>query len=610
MRSIIGKTSLIALAAAGLFLGLMGAPRDAEAFCGFYVSPGDKPLTNDATMVALMRDGTRTVMSMSNNYKGPASDFAMVVPVPVVLTKENVKTLDKGVFKKLEELSAPRLVEYWEQDPCPKPYYGPYPTNYAKPSAKMSGMGGGGMAETKKDYGVKIEAKFTVGEYDILILSAKQSDGLESWLHDNKYNIPSGASAALAPYIKEQQKFFVAKVDIKKVQLDKQGVAVLSPLRFSYESADFRLPVRLGLLNAPSNGKVSGAVAPKQDLIVFTLSRSLRYDVANYPNVFIPTNLEVTDDTRDKFTPMYATLFDEAVAKGNGKGIVTEYSWMSNGCDPCPTPPLQDSDIATLGGDVLFGMGAPPPPPPNPGGPPMPPMGKGGPMGKPMGGGFYGGSTPMVLTRLHARYDGATLSDDLVFRAAEAVVGGREFVTGEKGELEKGAQPSGTNNFQARYVIRHPWKGPILCKDPQRGVWGGPPAGVTGNTQPKPATDLAQTARGNIKLAAHLKAGMPDFQVTAASSVVPTLATVDPPSGDPDAGTATTDETGAPDASFGAPAGSSTVAPVAPSSRGCGCELPGSFEAREGDLAALGLAASIVALGRLARRREKKAPRA
>jgi hypothetical protein len=604
MRSIIGKTSLIALAATAL---ITGAPRDAEAFCGFYVSPGDKPLTNDASMVALMRDGTRTVMSMSNNYKGPATDFAMVVPVPVVLQKENVKTLDKNVFKKLEELSAPRLVEYWEQDPCPKPYYGPYPTTMAKPSAKGAGSMADASVEKKKDYGVKIEAKFTVGEYDILILSAKQSDGLESWLHDNKYNIPQGASAALAPYIKEQQKFFVAKIDIKKVQMDKQGVAVLSPLRFSYESPDFRLPVRLGLLNAPKDGKVGGAVAPKQDLIVFTLSRSLRYDVANYPNVFIPTNLEVTNDTREKFTPMYAALFDEAVAKGNGKGIVTEYSWISNGCDPCPTPPLQDSDIATLGGDILFGMGAPPPPPPNPGGP----MGKGPgmPMGKPMG--FYGGSTPMVLTRLHARYDGSTLTDDLIFRAAEAVVGGREIAIDEKGALEKGAQPSSQNNFQARYIIRHPWKGPILCKDPQRGIWGGPPPGVTGDTQPKPATDLAQTARGNIKLATHLKAGMPDFQVKAASSVVPTMGTVEPPAGDPDAGTATTDDTGAAasDASFAPPGGTSTVPPVPPSNRGCGCELPGRLGGREGDVVALGLAASIVALGR-GLSRKKRGPRA
>jgi hypothetical protein len=42
----------------------------------------------------------------------------MVVPVPVVLQKEQVKTLPHDVFDRVDQLSAPRLVEYWEQDPC------------------------------------------------------------------------------------------------------------------------------------------------------------------------------------------------------------------------------------------------------------------------------------------------------------------------------------------------------------------------------------------------------------------------------------------------------------------------------------------------------------
>ena len=87
-------------------------------FCGFYVAGADAKLFNDATMVVMMRDGQRTVLSMSNHYKGPPENFAMVVPVPVVLQKENVKTLPKEVFTHVDQLAAPRLVEYWEQDPC------------------------------------------------------------------------------------------------------------------------------------------------------------------------------------------------------------------------------------------------------------------------------------------------------------------------------------------------------------------------------------------------------------------------------------------------------------------------------------------------------------
>src|SRR5687768_14926350 len=78
------------------------APSVASAFCGFYVSGADAKLFNNATQVVLMRDGTRTVLSMQNNYEGPPEAFAMVVPVPVILQKENVRTLPKEVFEKVD----------------------------------------------------------------------------------------------------------------------------------------------------------------------------------------------------------------------------------------------------------------------------------------------------------------------------------------------------------------------------------------------------------------------------------------------------------------------------------------------------------------------------
>ena len=62
----------------GLSLALLAAPKLAHAFCGFYVSGADAKLFNDATQVALMREGTRTAISMQNSYKGPPENFAMV----------------------------------------------------------------------------------------------------------------------------------------------------------------------------------------------------------------------------------------------------------------------------------------------------------------------------------------------------------------------------------------------------------------------------------------------------------------------------------------------------------------------------------------------------
>ncbi|MEL6177709.1 MAG: DUF2330 domain-containing protein, partial [Myxococcota bacterium] len=199
-----------------LSLVLIVTPSTAEAFCGFYVSGADAKLYNNATMVVMMRDGKRTVLSMQNNYEGPPSNFAMVVPVPVVLKEENVKTLDKATFDKVDTMAAPRLVEYWEQDPC----YIPKPRPRRKSGRRNTMAFESERSKRSAAPKVKIEAQFKVGEYDIVILSATEAKALDRWLRTNKYNIPDGADKVLGPYIEGGMYFFVAKVDVKKVTFD------------------------------------------------------------------------------------------------------------------------------------------------------------------------------------------------------------------------------------------------------------------------------------------------------------------------------------------------------------------------------------------------------
>jgi hypothetical protein len=361
-------------------------------------------------------------------------------------------------------------------------------------------------SEGADDLGVTIEAKFEVGEYQILILSAKDSSGLDTWLHREKYNIPKGAAAALAPYIRDQMKFFVAKVDIKKVKRDAHGLVVLSPLRFGFDAAELRLPVRLGLLNA--NGS--------QDLLVYVLSPDSRYELANYPNLFIPTNIEVADSVRKGFGAFYAELFDETLRRSGGRAVVTEYSWQTNGCDPCPTPPLSESELYTLGDEQIFaqrdeldspvpsaGSASPPPPPP-------PQAMKKSMMRR--GRGFMGGPS-WVLTRLHTRYDQKTLTDDLVFRVAQPVFGGRANWDGTIGDQGAKVGPeAGSNNFQGRYIIRHYWEGQVACSAPHYGRWGGAPSGI-GKSTPSAATDLANAPRGQVKLGAVIQSDVPSLGI-------------------------------------------------------------------------------------------------
>ena len=471
------------------------APAAAHAFCGFYVGGADTKLYNNATQVVLMREGTRTVLTMQNNYQGPPSAFAMVVPVPIVLQKENVKTLPRNVFDKIDQLDSPRLVEYWEQDPCAVRVAR---EEKARPmtAAPAARAGGGAAADA---LGVTVEAQFTVGEYEIVILSAKDSQGLDTWLRQEKYAIPEGAEPYLKPYVEAGSKFFVAKVDAQKVTF-KDGMAALSPLRFHYDSTEFSLPVRLGLINAKD----------AQDLIVHVLAQNQRYEVSNYDNVTIPTNLDVDESARGQFSTFYASLFDRTLDK-HPKAVVTEYSWAATSCDPCPGPTLDGSDIQTFGGDVL----------PSSSGDALQPN---KPRFGPMRGGRGWWGMGWVLTRLHARYKKDTLGADLVFKAAPPISGGRE-VRGQDG-LEHGAQPSGFNNFQGRYAVRHPWKGPITCANPVRGVWGGPPQGEQ-YQQPKAARDLAFAPRGGIQLASFLKQDVPELDFSLKAPAPATSAKVE-----------------------------------------------------------------------------------
>ena len=222
---------------------------------------------------------------------------------------------------------------------------------------------------------------------------------------------------------------------------------------------------------------------------------------------------------------------------------MTEYAWQATNCDPCPGPVLSETDLTTLGADVLPTMAAgarqstativdaTPRGPGIPGdvaqmivnrqlsafrachqaamtrGRPLPASvdidlrvdGSGLTSGAPTISGADsdlaacllgplrslrfpppegGAVTPIharlalnseapnpwqarsrmqsfVLTPLHARYSREALGEDLVFRQAGAIVGGREHVVDASGKLEEGSRPDSANNFQARYAIRH-----------------------------------------------------------------------------------------------------------------------------------------------------------
>jgi hypothetical protein len=153
-------------------------------------------------------------------------------------------------------------------------------------------------------------------------------------------NIPDGAAEALRPYVESGMKFFVARVDVDRVRFE-SGRAVLSPLRVHYDTSSSPCPCAW----------VSSARRARRISSCRSSRANQRYEVANYPNVFIPTNLDVSDDVRERFGDFYGALFDRTIERNPG-AVVTEYAWQATTCDPCPGPTLTPADMMTLGADV------------------------------------------------------------------------------------------------------------------------------------------------------------------------------------------------------------------------------------------------------------------
>src|SRR5262249_12362646 len=276
-------------------------------FCGFYVSKADTSLFNKASQVVLVRDGDRTVMTMANDFQGEAKEFAVVIPVPTFLKREQIHVGDKALVDHLDAYSAPRLVEYFDANPCERREMLPMASAAPVPMPAMRDA----VANRARSLGVTIEASYTVGEYDILILSAEQSAGLETWLRENGYRIPAGASEVIGSYLKQNMRFFVAKVNV--AEQSRLGFTYLRPLQVAYESPKFMLPIRLGMVNAKGT----------QDLFVYALTRNGRVETTNYRTTKLPADMELPVFLKqpNEFAGFYKAMFARQVNAQGGKAV-------------------------------------------------------------------------------------------------------------------------------------------------------------------------------------------------------------------------------------------------------------------------------------------------
>lgn len=376
-----------------------------SAFCGFYVAKADAKLFNESSQVIMVRDGNHTVITMSNDFQGAVADFAMVVPVPVVLEESDIRVVQQAIFDKFDAYTAPRMVEYFDENPCSPRIYESLRSSKGMVKEMSTSASEELTDDFDKDMGVTVEATYTVGEYDILILSAKESGGLKTWLTTKGYKIPADADEVLDPYINDGMKFFVVKVNLEEQK--KAGYANLRPLQIQFNADRFMLPIRLGMANAKTT----------QDLIVYAFTRNGRVETANYRTTKLPTDREIplVIKEQDKFGEFYKAVYDKAWKNEGKNSVMLEYAWNITGknpvkCDPCNSPLVTFAELREAGVWWLQGN-------------------------------QFGGYTgDLFVSRLHVRYGRKNFPQDLMF-----------------------LNTPNAENFQGRYIVRHPATGDLNC---------------------------------------------------------------------------------------------------------------------------------------------------
>jgi hypothetical protein len=490
----------------GLSLVALACARDARALPDADAAPGGAT-TIDTTRVVLFRDGSHTSLTVQTAYRGASAPFTIVIPAAADTLRPTVRSVSPDLLEHLDVLTAPRLADAWEIDPCSRRLF---------EGIGLGALGGGqgvSHAINVGDHGVKVDAKFADTPFDASQLVAGDAG--------------------------------------KSTRVD--GALTRAPLRFDYDSPTLEVPLRFG----PVDG--DGA----EDVVVYVVA-SERYEAAALPNVTAPTNVEVSTDTWGHFDAAYDAIFAKTIADRPG-AVVTELSGSFTRCDPCASfererdGALRAEEIATLGGDVAptfqGRLSASPEAQVH-----ETALNLHGPLERrevgrilqqnsgrfrlcyeaalrgdptikgraalgwtiardghvvdasiidstsnaaldtclarqPSGLEFARASAPTnvvyglaldskpsaelvhavkswVVTRLHLRVSRSTPPGALVLRVAGGLEGGHG-AEGDGGVLDAGATSSTIDAYQTRYLMHHLWSGQSTCADGRRGHWGG-----------------------------------------------------------------------------------------------------------------------------------------
>lgn len=517
------RSALVAAVLGSAALGsTLLCSKPAQAFPGIFAGPtknggADAPRYNHSTQVVVFKKDGVTAVTVMVDYQGPLDKFVWLLPVPSDVKLNEVRTLRRDIVDHVDQVSAPRFAEFWEMDPCEP---GPAEQDWER-NLKVEGGGFLGdpmLAEAAaskkvpKELLVVIDPEFRDSLYKMSMIPAGAD--VAAALKKQGYQLSEAAAKEAARY--PTQQFLVVEVDAKQIEISGMDRAILSPIRFST-----RENVNIAATVGRSN------IKDKQELLLYVLDPTQRYEVANYPNVFPPTNVLLDFKAKERMGELYSGLHDVMLSKNPGSFLV-EYAWTTKGCgQPCATSPLYLAELLGLGGDAVEANV--PDKERNPEPPPMTDEEKEAykklkPKEKKeldaqrkevaRRKALIARNEAFVLTRLHYRYGAADLPKDIELRPAGNVEGGIDLPKGAKGEASIEVTPTDKpNRLQTRFNNLHVSPSEVKCEKRERNRWGKAPRTYRGLRKIWQAQDLATRNRTLFKLPEIIQTPLPKLGI-------------------------------------------------------------------------------------------------
>lgn len=216
-------------------------------FCGGS-RVGTVAINQNAERVIFAVSDEGTTMIVQVQWRGPAAEFAWVLPLGVLPEPDGLDIAPVGLFDALDAVTAPRVA------PCPGPSY----QRLAESTGPMRNR-------TSTD--VRVHAEEIVGPYEAVVVEAAAVDPLVIWLEAQGFAVTEAMVPRMETYVFEGASFLALRLragaevgDIEPLRIRfPPGATPTLPLRMTAVAAEPEMPIRVYILGDERYGPANGS---------------------------------------------------------------------------------------------------------------------------------------------------------------------------------------------------------------------------------------------------------------------------------------------------------------------------------------------------------------